>query len=307
MPLVGATLEAEKRAASPGGIPDDPVAAVRAVLDRPDAELDYARAKIAFDRIIDPSVDAEAVLVELDRLTRAARELAGPAASEADKLCALRKLIYEGGPWNGWRSFKYDHSNIRGQNVRLKLLSNYLAKRRGDCVSMPVLYLILAEKMGFDMALTLAPNHLLLNLRIADGRNVNLEATSGALPIRDEWLRSIRPMSDRSIESGMYLRRLSRREGVAAMAVSVVQYLREAGRFEEAAAVCDLILANNPRDGLILVNLAVVYRRLGVQLLERYPSEPLIPLNTRLRYWVLATRHHAAYAAARALGWEDVG
>ena len=31
-----------------------PVGAVKAVLDQPDAKLDYARAKLAFDRIIDP-------------------------------------------------------------------------------------------------------------------------------------------------------------------------------------------------------------------------------------------------------------
>jgi hypothetical protein len=57
----------------------DPVTVVRAVLDRRDDELDYAMAKLAFDQLIDPSVDTEAVLAELDRMTETARELAGPA------------------------------------------------------------------------------------------------------------------------------------------------------------------------------------------------------------------------------------
>jgi regulator of sirC expression with transglutaminase-like and TPR domain len=282
------------------------VEAVRAVLDRLDDELDYARAKIAFDRLVDPSIDEHAVLAELDRMAEAARKLAGPSPDDPAKLNALRQLIYGSGPWNEWRPFTYDHSNIRGQNVRLKLISHYLETRRGDCVSMPVLFLILANKLGLDMALSLAPNHLLLKHRFDDGRIINLEPTSGANPARDEWLRHIRPMSDRSIESGMYLRPLSRREGIASIASGVVQYLRDESRFGETAAVCEIILANHPRDGLVLVNLAGAYRQLLNQFVERYPAEFLIPLNLRPYCWTLLTRQRAAISKARALGWEDI-
>ncbi len=287
--------------------PLDPVSAVAAVLAAPDDQLDYARAKLAFDRIIDPSIDVDALLTMFDRMVETILGLAGDNPSPIAKLSALRKFLYESGPWNEHRPFAYDHGNIRGQNVRVKLISHYVETRLGDCVSMPALFLILADKLGLDMALSLAPSHLFVKQRLEDGRTINLETTGSGLPARDEWLRHVRPMSDRSIESGMYLRRLSRREGVAAMAVGAVQYLRDEGCFAETIAVCELILANNPRDGLVLVNLAIACKRLGMQLIEQYGAEILIPLHLRPRYWSMVARHHTAFAKARALGWEYIG
>ncbi len=99
----------------------------------------------------------------------------------------------------------------------------------------------------------------------------------------------------------MCLRSLTKREGVAAFAVMVVQFLRDKGRFEETSDVCDLILAVNPRDGLTLVNLALACEKMGARLLEKYGSELLIPLNERLNYWNLAARNNTAVARANAL------
>jgi hypothetical protein len=53
------------------------VRAVQAVLRAPEEELDYARAKVALDLLIDPVADADWTFAELDRLTAAARRLAG--------------------------------------------------------------------------------------------------------------------------------------------------------------------------------------------------------------------------------------
>lgn len=105
----------------------DVVEKVRAVLALPDEQLDYARAKLAFDKIIDPSIDEKAVLAELGRMAAKARELAGPSPNDQAKLNALRKLIYQSGPWNGHRPFSYDHKGFMSPLARM--LPHYLATR----------------------------------------------------------------------------------------------------------------------------------------------------------------------------------
>lgn len=283
----------------------DAVAALRAVLSCPEDRFDYGRAKLALDKIIDPSIDIGATMAELDDMAERARHLAGGARSIDARLTALRKLIYQSGAWNDHRPFDYDHSNFRGRDVRVKLLSHYLATRRGDCVSRPALFLILAEKLGIDVALSTAPLHVFVRYRDRRGRIVNLETTSGALPARDIWLRQIRPVSDRALETGLYLRTLSRREGVAVMANAVVQYLRDRHRYEEALTAADAILLHNPRDALALANKAFLnFRLLQVEFLDRYESPFLIPLQLRPRHLMLIERHQGALAAAEALGWE---
>ena len=112
--------------------PAGPAEVVAGILDLPDGQLDYLTAKMAFDRIVDPTIDEASLAAEVERLANAANQLAGRRANGAARLNALRTVLYKAGPWNGWRSFDYDHSNVRGENVRLKLLSHYLKARLGD-------------------------------------------------------------------------------------------------------------------------------------------------------------------------------
>lgn len=282
-----------------------PAAIVRGVLSLPDDQLDYGRAKLAFDRIVDPSLNADATMAEIDRLARRASGLAGPHASPAAKLSALRRVIYESGDWNGRRPFAYDHADPLGRNVRNKLIPTYLASRRGNCVSMPILFLIVAERMGLNLALSTAPLHIFLRYAEESGREINLEATSGALPARTAWYRQNLPMTNRAIESGLYMRTLSRREAVALMASTVVDFLAGEGRFQDAIDVAEVILLHHPRDGYTLVKLGSAYGELmRAEFLERFPTPAAIPPALRGRYMVLAQGNQRAFQAAEALGWE---
>src|SRR3954468_16265075 len=211
----------------------NPAAIVQGVLSVPDDQLDYARAKLAFDRIVDPSLNAEATLAEIDRLASRASALAGANASSAQRLSALRRVIYESGEWNGGRPFAYDHADPLGQNIRNKLISTYLATRRGNCVSMPILFLLVGERIGLNLALSTAPLHIFLRYTDESRREINLEATSGALPARTLWYRQNLPMTDRAIESGLYMRTLTRREAIAHMAGTIVDSLMGERRFRE--------------------------------------------------------------------------
>lgn len=280
-------------------------AVVSEALSAPDERLNYSRAKLAFDRIIDPSIDAESALAEVDRLARAANALAGTAASPTAKLTALRRVIYESGEWNGGRPFSYDHADPLGRNVRNKLISTYLATRRGNCVSMPVLMLIVGDRMGLNLALSTAPLHIFLRYTDENGREINLEATSGGHPARTLWYRQNLPMTDRAIESGLYMRTLTRREAVAHMESTVVDYLMTEGRFQEAIDVAEIILRHYPRDGYAMVKLGTAYGELmRVEFVERFPTPAMIPSALRQRFVMLAQQNQQRFQAAEALGWE---
>lgn len=281
-------------------------AAVRAILAASDTSPNYARAKLAFDRIIDPSINPDATLAEIARLAVRATALAGPNATDTAKLAALRRVIYESGAWNDNRPFSYDLADPLGQNVRNKLLSTYLATRRGNCVSMPILLLLVGERMGLNLSLSTAPLHVFVRYTDPAGREMNLEATSGGHPSRTIFYRQQMPMSDRAVESGLYLRTLTRREAVALMATTVMEFLMTEGRFQEAIEVAEVILQHYPRDGYTMVKLGSVYAELmRTEFVERYPNPALIPPPMRARYAMLAQRNQQMFQAAEALGWEE--
>lgn len=278
--------------------------AVNAVLDRPNYELDYARAKVAFDRLIDPEVDEAWVLGELDRLTKSARELSGPSADDAAKLDALRRTIYESGPWNGMRPLAYDMSDPLGRHLPNALLHNYLANRLGQCVSMPILFLIVGERLGLNLALACAPYHLFIRYTAPRGRAINIEPTSGGRPARDEWIRRNHRVSDRAVETGIYMRSLRKREGVALMASTVVTHLWKRERVDDVIALCEALRPHSPRNVDLLLSQGSAYGKLLDELRERHPHPWLAPPAVRALVTAYAERNMSLFAAAERLGWQ---
>lgn len=282
-----------------------PAQAVGEILRRPDARLDYLEAAIAFDRMIDSRSDASATRALIARLVDASRQMAGPSPSDRYKLAAVRQAIYVSGAWNYNRPFNYDLADPLGTQVRSKMLATYVRTRKGNCVSMPVLFLIVADRVGLKVRLAAAPLHLFVRYTDPAGADHNLEATSGGHEARAEWYRTNLPMTDRAIRSGLYMRTLSKRETVAQMAASVLDFLIAERRLQEAADVADAMLAVNPRDGYALVKKGTVMGELmKAEFVDRYPVPALIPPELRPRYAILAEANRKAFTDAEALGWE---
>jgi regulator of sirC expression with transglutaminase-like and TPR domain len=282
----------------------DIVRSVAAVLGAPEAELDYARAKVSLDALIDPEANAGWTFAELDRLTAAADALAGARASEQEKLRAVRTAIYESGAWNGFRPFGYDHSDGGTWRIPNKLLHNYLKNRIGQCVSMPILFLILGDRLGLNLALACAPNHFFVRYAAPDGKAWNIETTSGAHPARMEWFRREMPMTDRALETGLYMRALPKREAIAMMAMTVGEQLAADARWRELAAVGERIVEVSPRSPAP-VQAALAYgQMLKAEFEARYPVPFLTPRHLLGRRLMLIERNNSLTAAAEQLGWQ---
>jgi regulator of sirC expression with transglutaminase-like and TPR domain len=185
------------------------------------------------------------------------------------------------------------------------LLSTYFRTRLGNCVSMPILFLILAERVSLNVGLSTAPLHVFVRYIDPAGQALNIEATSGGHFARDEWYRQNMPMNDRAMASGLYMRSLSRAESVAVMATTVVETLMDAGRNQDAVEVCDVILRHSPRDGFTMVKRGTAIAGLmQTEFIDLYPSPAAIPEPLRSRYRMLAAQNRSSFEAAEALGWE---
>ncbi|HZK98600.1 MAG TPA: transglutaminase family protein [Caulobacteraceae bacterium] len=284
-----------------------PAMIVAQALSAPDGKLDFARAKLTFDRIIDPSINTARTSADLDRLEHTAEAMAGPGADNPTKLKALRKVIYESGPWNGDRPFGYDHADPFGKDIRNKLLSTYLTTRRGNCVSMPALYLILADRMGPNVALAMAPLHEFVRYTDAAGHTMNLETTSGAYPARDSWIRQQAPnVRPRSGERPLHAHTDPRAER-GADGRTVVEYLLGVERNADAIAVAGVILKYDPRNGVAMIEQAAGYSGIiATEFKSKYSHADRIPADLLPRYLALNAQEDEAYAAATSLGWEQV-
>ncbi len=246
--------------------------ALRVLLKTPDAQLDFAKAKLTIDRMIDPRTDVPGKLEQLDAMAAQVAAMNPIGASPRAKLVALMAYLYQPGPWNGHRVFSYDFDDPFGRNIRNKLLSTYLATRKGNCVSMPILFVILAQKIGLEATLSTAPTHVFAKIRDDDGRMFNVENTSGGTK-SDEGYQREYAITEQAIKSGIYLQSLTRRENVAVMLDTLMEYYGQQGQYGPRIAVAELALIAYSNDvNAMLYQAGTHYRIMKQRYLDRYAS-----------------------------------
>lgn len=284
----------------------DNLAPLRAQFQLPDERVDYANAKLAVDRLIDPSIDTAAVRRELDRWEAAVRGNMPTRPTDRLALDALLKTLYEPGPWNQYRPFSYDLSDPLGKNPTNKLLSTYLATRKGNCVSMPILFVILGQRLGLPLALATAPNHVLV--KFADDTQqmwLNVEATAGGFKYDSSYQQET-GITEVALDNGLYLRPLLPHEGVGVIAGTLMEHY---GAKKDAATlmvVADLALAANPKDPVAMIWKAnAYYLDTEQRITSKYPNAANVPPELHDEYRRLTHENLAWFAKAEQLGWSQ--
>jgi regulator of sirC expression with transglutaminase-like and TPR domain len=280
---------------------------IRDILKQPEQEIDLARAKLTVDKLIDPTVDIEADLERIGAMVTKIKAMPGFGGSQTTKLQALRRYIYEPGEWNGFQPYQYDLDDPLGTTISHKLLPHYLASKKGNCVTMPFLFIILGQRLGIDVTASTAPTHVFVKAKDeATGTWYNLEATSGASPARDIWLRQQLPMTDQAVANGVYLHPLTKKETVALMAGTLTEYYVDQHEFEKVITVSDLILEYYPKDVSVMIRKAnAYYDLLSKYYAKKYRSPEDIPARARGHYHYLSYNNRYWAAKAIELGWRE--
>lgn len=120
-----------------------------------------------------------------------------------------------------YKPFTYDFEDVFGHKELSNLfVSKLLNTQKGNCNSMPYLYKILAEELGVDANLALAPNHIYIKHNIKSLGWYNTELTSGIFP-QDSWLMASGFIHLKAIENGVFMKALNNKESLALLLVDL--------------------------------------------------------------------------------------
>ncbi|HMT35413.1 MAG TPA: hypothetical protein PKC41_06120 [Chitinophagaceae bacterium] len=124
--------------------------------------------------------------------------------------------------------FFYDYNDYEAKNDhRNFFVTKCLATGGGQCNSLPMVYLLLAEKLNTNAYLTFAPQHSFIKYINNKGEIENYEPTSN-WHINDRWYQDNLFVSPEAIRSGIYLDTLNTRKVVAnCMLELALQYIRK--------------------------------------------------------------------------------
>lgn len=119
--------------------------------------------------------------------------------------------------------FSYNHDDFAGQKKWSNMfVSSLIATNRGNCHSLPYLYKIIMDELGYECHLALAPNHIYIKANNKKVGWYNIELTCGDFPT-DAWYAASGYIHTDAIRNGIYMRALSDKEAVAMTLIDLAQ------------------------------------------------------------------------------------
>lgn len=110
------------------------------------------------------------------------------------------------------KPFKYDFEDYKGEKDYSKMFAlKMLVTGKGQCHSMPLLYLMIAEELGTKAWLSLAPEHSFIRFMDAKNNLLNFETTNSNL-VSTTWLHQSGYINAAAIKNRIYLDTLSQRQ-----------------------------------------------------------------------------------------------
>ena len=111
--------------------------------------------------------------------------------------------------------YEYDFDDIHGKEDWSKMFVTKLMRtHKGQCRSMPLLYLILAEELGVKAWLSYSPSHTYIRLQDSKQNWYNLELTNGHYSA-DSWVLSSGFIKSEALKNQLYMDTLSKKELIA--------------------------------------------------------------------------------------------
>ena len=238
------------------------------IINEKEENVDIGFWALVIAREYDNSIDVQKYLSALDEMANEIKRMLAGREKDIDKFLALRMFLYEAGEWNDYNPFSYDLDDPLGKDFEHQLLSNYIDSRKGNCVSMPTLFLALMERVDPSIPFVgvKAPLHLFCRLKDRQTGDVwNVETTSGGNPARNQWYIDKMKISQTALENKTYLKDLSKKEYIAELIGVLIARERSEGNFEKAMKYADLVLKLSPNSDMGLVNKGALFAEIGYE------------------------------------------
>ncbi len=217
-----------------------------------DREIDLGEAALQIAREARPDLNVGAYLATLDSLGEGARDFVGDADG-LDAVVRLNEYLFEHEHFVGNHSDYYDLKN--------SFLDQVLERRRGIPITLAVVYLEVARRIGLDVGGVSFPGHFLL--RTADEPPVLIDPFSGSILTREACEELLRQALGGDAQlAPEHFEPATPRQILARILANLKQIYAQQNGLEEALACCDRILLLMPDSPLELRDRGMIYAQL---------------------------------------------
>jgi len=257
------------------------------LLDTSESQLDVGIAALTLAKEVYPDLDVTAYSKKIDALVGQARQLIiRNGRNDPDSVIrSLNSFLYK------IHGLYYDPSVEAWEKRENYFLVKILDTKEGTCANMPVLYMAVAQRLGYPIYAVSIPEHQFLRYVSPGLKEANIEATGGGGHIPDERYIKESRVDDRGLKNSDYLKTLSNREWLAHMIDTTAVTLGGQGKLDRAIYLLERAVTINPKCAGCYHNLGANYLTKAKQQTTREPA---------LKYWQEADR---AFSKAKELGY----
>jgi regulator of sirC expression with transglutaminase-like and TPR domain len=144
-----------------------------------DSDIDLLRAALLIAKLDNDDLDVDAYRKEVERMVRDLKKVLPAKVDEAGKLAALNKYLFAEHGFHGSRSDYYNRSN--------SYLNEVLDDREGLPITLSVLFIEMATRLGLDVVGIGLPGHFVVQFRPKQGEPQLIDVFEGGVPLsRDD-------------------------------------------------------------------------------------------------------------------------
>jgi len=190
------------------------------ILALPEGEIDVGLADLVLARDFYANLKIEQFLVIFDYMANRFDHFFGHHTDPDQRVRALNTFLYRKGVWNDSITFGFDEDDLQVTKLSNKFINGYLATKRGSCITLPMMYVILAERLGFPIFASRLPYHFFVRYnpeKKLTRFHENIEATNGGAYTSNKQYQKDFLVPNKAIKNGVYLRTLTKKEYVASL------------------------------------------------------------------------------------------
>lgn len=186
----------------------------------PEDEINIGIASLVLSKEFYPNLNVDFFLYSFDYMAQRFNEVFGQYENPDERVRALNTYFYKPGRWNDGITFGYDDDDLHVTKLSNRFINGYIASKKGSCITMPMLYVILGERLGWPIYPVRSAKHFFVRYipeELSFNFEQNIETTNGGSFISNEQYKLDVQIPDKAIENGVYLRTLSKKEYLASL------------------------------------------------------------------------------------------
>jgi len=203
---------------------------IEEILKLPEDQINIGIASLVLAKEFYPNLNIPFFLQTFDYMADRYKFYFGKYTDPDERVRALNTYLYKTGYWNDNITFGYDDADLEVTKLDNKFINGYISTKKGSCITMPMLYVILGERLNFPIKPVRSAKHFFVRYEPEKSNKKfkqNIEATNGGGFISDKQYKDDVLIPEKAIKNGVYLRTLSKKEYIASLLlINANEYLK---------------------------------------------------------------------------------